>query len=81
MWASCSLNADSKLARVPSTTILRTYGILTGKNATTSRRPSGPSVERIDVSSDNGVTRQRTLVGDPFNDEQWSDDLPDSWSC
>lgn len=81
MKAGCSLNVDPQFTRVPSTAILRTYGIHIGKSATTSRRPSRPSVERIDGSGGNGVTRQRALIGDSFNDEQWSDDLLDPWSC
>ena len=46
--------------------------------ATTRRSPSGPNVERSDMPGNNGAARQSVLVGDAFNDEQRSDDLPNS---
>ena len=43
----------------------------------THRLPSAPSFERIDLSKDDSVSRQCILLGNPFNDEQRSDDLSD----
>ena len=42
---------------------------------TTRQLPSTPSFELTDSSGDDGIARQRTLVGDSLNDEQWGDDL------
>ena len=42
---------------------------------TTRRLASTPKVERTGISTDDGVARQRALVGNSANDEQWSDDL------
>ena len=39
--------------------------------------PSPPSIEQTGVSSGDSVARQRTPVGDPLNNEQWSDHLSD----
>ena len=36
-----------------------------------------PCFERTEMSSDEGVTRQRALVGNSLNDEQRSDGLSD----
>ena len=44
--------------------------------AITARRlPPGRCLECTDTSRDDSVARQRGLVGDSQNDEQWGDDL------
>jgi len=54
------------------------HGVLTRNDPRTTRRPpSAPKVDRTDISSGDTFARQRPLIGDSLNDEQWSDDL---WS-
>ena len=80
MGVDSDLNPHPKLARVPSMTIHRTHDIPVRESAATRQLPSASSVERADVPSGNGVARQRALVGNSFDDKQWSDNLPDPWS-
>ena len=66
-----------KLVRTPSILIRRVHGVPAGKGVTTVRRlSSAPKDERTRISGRDTVARQRALIGDSLNDEQWSDDLP-----
>lgn len=71
-----SLALDPKLIKVLFIIIRRTYriSIVTGDISITRRIPPIPGAKQAGVSSDGSVTCQRSPVGDPFNDEQWSDD-------
>ena len=65
-----------KLARVHSTLIHGTHGVPTEGGTTLTRRLlSAPCFERTKMSGDEGIARQRALVGDSLDDEQWSEDL------
>ena len=74
-------NPNPELAGGLSILIHRTQGVLSRRSITTifttRRFPSAPKVERADMrtDSDGGIARKRTLVGNPLNDEQRSDDL------
>jgi len=66
-----------KLIRALPILIRRVHGVPAGKGATTVRRlSSAPEDERTGISGRDTVARQRVLIGDSLNDEQWSDDLP-----
>jgi len=70
------LDHNVKLVRTPSISTHRDHGVLVRSDPTTTRRPpSAPKVDRTNVSSGDTFARQRPLIGDSLNDEQWSDDL------
>ena len=50
-------------------------GVPTGKGPATIRRPLAPKVERTRIPGRDTGARQRTPVGDSFNDEERSDNL------
>ena len=65
-----------KLARVHPALIHGTHGVPTEDGTSLTRRLlSAPCFERTKMSGDEGIARQRALVGDPLDDEQWSEDL------
>ena len=67
---------DPKLSRAYSTFIHRTRGIATGKGTTATRQlPRSRNFKLTDTPRYDIPARQRTLVGNPLNDEEWSDDL------
>ena len=73
-----SLSPSPKLTSVQSTLIHRTHGALARGGTTTARQRSlAPDFGLIDTSGNNTVARQRALVCDSLNDEQWSNDLSD----
>ena len=83
IWVGFNLSLDPnrKLIRVLSFLVHRTHGVPTRKGAITARQfPEAPGPKRTDTSGGDGVARQRGLVGDSQNDEQWSDDLSNSSS-
>ena len=54
----------------------RARGVPVRKGTTTTHQlPSIPKHELTSMSRDDSGVRQHTLIGDSFNDEQWSDDL------
>ena len=53
----------------------RTHGVPTRHDAASRQLPSAPSLELTDLCGDNSITRQRVLVSDSLNDEQWGEDL------
>jgi len=76
METGCSLDHNPRLARILSIPSRRTRGVPTKRDVLAIRQfPSVPNVEQTGASSGDGVTRQRAPVGDPLNDEQWSDHL------
>ena len=62
---------DPKHARAYSMSIYGTRGVAT--NAC--QPPRGRNFELADAPRYDSSTRQRTLVGDSLNDEEWSNDL------
>ena len=67
---------DPKHARVYSMSVYRTREVATGKDATNAcQPPRGRNFELADAPRYDSSTRQRTLVGDSLNDEEWSNDL------
>ena len=67
---------DPKHARAYSMFIYRTRGVATGKDATIAcQLPRTHNSELTHAPRYDSSTRQRTLVGDSLNDEEWSDDL------
>ena len=71
-----SLIPIPKFAKVYSAPIHRTHGDPIRKgNVTTCRNSSAPNFERAEMSGGDIVARQRALVGNSLDDEQWSDDL------
>ena len=76
MEISRRLIPDLRFARVLPEHIRHTHVVPTRKGAPTTRQlSSGPNLERAEISGDDSAARQRILVGDPLNNEQWSDDL------
>ena len=74
----CCLDRNPKLATVLFIPTRRTHEGSTKRGIIPTRwLPLPPNVERTSVSSCNSATRQRALVGDSSNDEQWSDNLSD----
>ena len=64
-------------SRIDSTLIHRTHRVFTRKDiATTRRRPPASYSELTELSGDDDIARQFTLIGDSSNDEQRCDDLP-----
>ena len=53
----------------------RTHGVPIGEDSTTTRRLLSAPGSEAKTSRDNGVARQRALVGNSLDDEQWSDNL------
>jgi len=52
------------------------HGVPIRNNLTTIRCPSSaPKVDRTDIPSGKVFARQRPLIDDSLNDEQWSNDL------
>ena len=79
MGISRRLNPDLRSARVLPEHIRHTHVVPTRKGAPTTRQlSSSPNLQRAEISGDDSTARQRVLVGDPLNDEQWSDDLSGS---
>ena len=75
-WKSISVNLSPSLARTCSPHIRRSHGVLTRKVSTAIwRPPSGPSLELAHVGGNDGIARQRALIGDSLDDKEWSDDL------
>ena len=73
MEISRVLNLSCTLVRAHPVLIHRTRGVPIRKSAaTTHRHPLVPSSE---TSRDDSVARQRALISDSLDDEQWSDDL------
>ena len=71
------VDPNAKLVRALSILVRRVHGVSTGKGTTAIRRlPSAPEAEGTGVSGRDTGARQRALIGDSLNDEQWSDDLP-----
>jgi len=72
---SCDPNPNPKFTGVLS--IVIPYRVSTRRDTTTTHRlPSLPDRERTDLRwVDDSVARQRVLVGNSFNDEEWGDDL------
>ena len=71
-----SFNLNLRLTRVHSVLIRRIGAVSVMNDTTPTRRPpSTPCFERADTPGSDSVARQRALVGDSLNDEQWSDDL------
>ena len=65
-----------KLTRVLSIPTRRILKLTAKRGSIATRRfPLPPNIERTGISSGDGVARQRAPVGDPLNDEQWSDNL------
>jgi len=70
------LDLGTKLTRARSILVHRVQSVFTRKGPTATRRLApAPKVERTGVSGGDSVARQRTLVGDSLNDEEWCDDL------
>ena len=73
-----SLDRDPKFTRPISMLLCKTHGVRTEwVTIATCRMPSGPNVDRTGVSRDDCVARQRALVGDAIDNQQWSDSLSD----
>ena len=73
-----SVSLNPKLTSVQSMLIHRTNGAFARGSTTTARRRSlTPDSGLIDTSRDDAIARQRALVCDSLNDEQWSNDLFD----
>ena len=71
-----SLNLNPRFVRAHSMPIYRTRVVPVGKGTTATRRNlSAPSSERAEMSGGESIARQRALVGNSLDDEQWSDDL------
>ena len=78
METSRSPDYHPGLARVLSIPSRRIIEAGTKRDTTVIRRPSlSPNIEQSGASSGDSGARQRTPVGDPLNDEQWSDHLYD----
>ena len=73
-------NPSPRLARTICALIRRTHEVPTGKSVASSRRLLS-RIERAGIPGDDSVARQRALVCDPVNNEQWSDDLPNPVSA
>ena len=79
MEADRGLNCNLKFTGVHSTLAYRTREVFIRKGSiATSQLSSSPNFQLNDLSGDDSVARQRTLVGDSLNDEQWRDDLSNS---
>ena len=53
----------------------RTHGIPTRHDTASRQLSSTPGFELTDLCGDNSLARQRVLVSDSLNDEQWGEDL------
>jgi len=72
------LDRSPKLAGVVSIPSRRILEASTKRDTIVTRQfPLPPNVEQTGVSSGDSAARQRAPVGDPLNDEQWSDHLSD----
>jgi len=72
------LDRNPKLARVLSRPSRRILEANTKRGTIATRRfLLPPNIERTGESSGDSGARQRAPVGDPLNDEQWSDHLSD----
>jgi len=70
------LDPNIKFIRAPSITTHWAHGVRIGDDLTATRRPpSVPKVDRTDTPGGKAFTRQRPLIGDSLNDEQWSNHL------
>ena len=70
------LDPNIKLIRAPSVSTHWVHGVLIRSDPTTTRRPPlAPKVDRTDISGGDTFARQRTLIGNSSNDEQWSNHL------
>lgn len=70
------VSPDAELTRAPFILIRRVHVVPARKSTATVRRPPpAPKAERAGVSGGDAVARQCALIGNSFNDEQWSDDL------
>ena len=70
MEVDCSLSPNPKLARVFTVPIRRTRGVINREGGTNIRQLlSVPSSERTEMSGDDSIARQRTLVGNSLDDE------------
>ena len=70
-----SLIPSPKVTRAHSKTIRRTRRVSIRKGNVICRHPSGPNLKRAEMPGSDGVARQRALIGNYLDDEQWSDDL------
>ena len=70
-----SLIPNPKITRAHSKAIRRTHRVSVRKGNITCRHPSGPNLERAEMPGGDSVARQRALIGNSLDDEQWSDDL------
>jgi len=78
MEISRSLDYSSGLARVVSIPSSRIFEACIERNTTFIRQFAlPPNIEQTGASTGDGVTRQRAPVGNPLDDEQWSDSLSD----
>jgi len=78
MEISRSLDYNPMLARVVSVPSCQILGVTTERRTIATRQfHLPPSIERTSVSSGDSMARQRAPIGDPLNDEQWSDHLLD----
>jgi len=69
---------NPRFARIISIPSRRILGVTTMRRTNPTRRfPLPPSIEQTGVSSGDSVARERASVGDPLNNEQWSDHLSD----
>jgi len=74
---SRSLNYNHRLTRVLSIPSRRILEASTKRGTiVTHQFHLPPIIEQTGVSSGDGATRQRAPIGDPPNNEQWSDHLP-----
>ena len=71
-----TLDPNCKLARIHFILIHRNRGVPTRVGTTTTRQiPSLPKFEGTGTSGNDGVPRERALVGDSTDDEERSDNL------
>jgi len=70
-----ALDPNVKLVRAPSIPTHWAHGVPIGSDPAPTRPPSAPEVDRTDISDGETFARQRPLIGDSLDDEQWSDDL------
>jgi len=80
MEIDCSLGPNPRFTGALSRLIHRIRGVRTRESAATAPRlPLTPSPESTDMPGGYRVqVCRRVSVGDSFNDEEWSDDLPSS---
>ena len=68
--------SDLKPTRDHSTSVHRKRGVPTRKGTAITRRlPLTPNFRQTEMYGGDGVARQRVLIGDSPDDEQWGDDL------